>query len=288
MSKLPLFLIALVFPQFLNGKAPYIAYEKAFCCEPASPQYNPGLAERRDLFESLYEAYHLRFLDEEDYLIPPLIHFVWLGSPLPSHMLNMITTWEERHPGWIFHIWTDQDVEPFGLQNKLAFEQSSNFGQKSDIFRYEILYRFGGLYVDTDFECLKSFDTLHKSCEFYTGVCEYNNDLYNGLIGTKPRHPILKACIDNLSVAKKPKTNFDPLDIMGETGPYYFRKMFLAVAPSCEPGSVVAFPAAIFYPVPGIAKERINQKDTREQFIKPESMCIHYWNASWTYHHEEP
>jgi mannosyltransferase OCH1-like enzyme len=32
--------------------------------------------------------------------------------------------------------------------------------KKTDILRFEILYQFGGLHKDTDFECLKPIDDL--------------------------------------------------------------------------------------------------------------------------------
>lgn len=35
-------------------------------------------------------------------------------------------------------LWTDADVEAFGLENKEAYEAAGNFGQKSDILRYEV------------------------------------------------------------------------------------------------------------------------------------------------------
>lgn len=45
-------------------------------------------------------------------------------------------------------------------------------GERSDIFRLDILLHFGGVYVDTDFECLASFECLHAQSHmpFYTGV----------------------------------------------------------------------------------------------------------------------
>ncbi len=281
MKRLNCLFFSLILPSLLQAKVPYVPYEEAFPCEQASPQYNPGLNEKRAIYKSLYENYYSLDIEESDYLIPPLIHFIWLGSQIPAYILPMIQTWKEHHPGWIIKIWTDEDVEPFGLQNKQAFDQALAFAQQADIFRYEILYRFGGLYVDIDFECLKPFDALHKSCEFYTGICEYNNDLYNGLIGSVPRHPILKACIDNLKVIINPKNTYDTGRILEDTGPYYFRKIFLSLATSCEPGKTVAFPATFFYPIPGIAKEEVREQKTRENYLKPESMCIHYWNAGW-------
>ena len=53
-----------------------------------------------------------------------------------------------------FRIYYIQDLAGFDMKNKLAFSQASNWGMKSDILRYEILMKYGGVYVDTDYECL--------------------------------------------------------------------------------------------------------------------------------------
>jgi hypothetical protein len=67
----------------------------------------------------------------------------------------------------------DEDWSPeqkkFKMKNKDAFSGATNYGEKSDILRYEILSQFGGIYVDCDFECLKPFDDL-LSCAFFTGL----------------------------------------------------------------------------------------------------------------------
>lgn len=56
----------------------------------------------------------------------------------------------------------------FKLKNTNPYINGSNYGEKSDVLRYEILQQFGGIYVDCDFECLKSFDSL-LSCNFFSG-----------------------------------------------------------------------------------------------------------------------
>ena len=48
------------------------------------------------------------------------------------------------------------------MEKRDVFERAINPGMKSDIFRYEILKQIGGLYVDTDFECLKFTKTKNN------------------------------------------------------------------------------------------------------------------------------
>lgn len=267
----------LILPCFLSAKPLYVPYEKAFCAKEY-PANKIG-----SWYQSFYETYHHAYLEEKDYLIPPIIHFIWLGSSLPFTAQKMIETWREHHPGWIIKIWTDADVEPFGLRNKQAFDKSANFGQKSDIFRYEILYRFGGVYVDIDFECLQPFDSLHQSCEFYAGISQENNSLYNGLIGVKRQHPIMKACIDHLEITEPfsyAGNLFCALQILHQSGPHYFTNIFSLAAPACEAKKIALLPPTVAYPIPASFAGMITD-EVKQQYIRPETLCIHHWGCSW-------
>lgn len=266
------FLLITISPFLLCAKVPYVPYEEAFYPNDC-PYSDTG-----DLYKSFYEAYHNQNLEEENYLIPPLIHFIWLGSPLPEKMMKIIETWKKLHPTWTVKIWTDEDVPFFELQNREAFDKSINFGEKSDIFRYEILYLFGGIYADVDFECLQPFDSLHQSCEFYVGLHRDNQVIHNSIIGARRGHPIIKACIDNLRTSL---ADHDPYRIMRETGPYHLTKIFLSMASSCELGKTVVFPPTILYPFPNIFRDDMNNEEAKRQFVRPESIAIHYWSCSW-------
>ncbi|CAM9490094.1 unnamed protein product [Hapterophycus canaliculatus] len=125
---------------------------------------------------------------------------------------------EEREHGgggsgvWEVRLWTDEDVDGFGLENRAAYDVARNFGQKSDILRYEILLRHGGLYVDVDFLCLGSFDSLHARYEFYAGVSNTGTfELNNGLIGCRPGHPVMRDIVDRIRGSCSPPTPCPPL-----------------------------------------------------------------------------
>ena len=48
------------------------------------------------------------------------------------------------------------DLKLMILKNQKAYSSAKNWGMKSDILRYEILQKFGGVYIDTDYECLQN------------------------------------------------------------------------------------------------------------------------------------
>ena len=54
--------------------------------------------------------------------------------------------------------WDDEKLSDLNMVNKELLLKFKNYGAKSDIARLEILHQIGGLYLDTDFECLKQID----------------------------------------------------------------------------------------------------------------------------------
>jgi len=106
--------------------------------------------------------------------IPKIIHQIWIGGPVPQEFKDFMQSWRDAHPDWEYRLWTDEDVKTFGLYNQTFYDRSDNYGVKSDILKWEIIYRYGGLYVDTDYECLQSFDMYHYlngSCYTYNFQC---------------------------------------------------------------------------------------------------------------------
>ena len=74
-------------------------------------------------------------------LIPKIIHQIWLGSSLPEKYKRFQQSWKKYHPDWTYILWSEKEIEEFGLKNKKIYDKTKNLGQKSDIARYEILYR---------------------------------------------------------------------------------------------------------------------------------------------------
>lgn len=131
--------------------------------------------------------------------IPQTVHHIWLGGPLPARYRGWVSSWRLKHPHWEHRMWTDADLPSFKLINQAAFDAAANYGEKSDIWRYEILHRFGGLYVDTDFECLGCFDSVLRPFELVTGISNTGTvELNNGLIACRPKHPLMNELISSI------------------------------------------------------------------------------------------
>lgn len=238
------------------------------------------------MFNPLYDEYILNNYSYDTHArIPKIIHHIWLGSPLPEKFARYRQTWQKMHPDWTCILWDDAKVAKFGLHNLRAYCAATNYGERSDIVRYEVLHRFGGAYVDTDFECLQPFDVLHHSCDFYTGL--YPNPgggpvyILNGIIGSKPGHPILKRCIAGIKTPVK-KFN-DSSAIMDRTGPSHLgRCITTAIKAGDAIERTVVFPPTFFYPWSLVFRACKNRSETIRNCLRPESLAIHHWAASWT------
>lgn len=243
-----------------------------------SNYYTPSLIHTNPqwlLIKQLYDTYLLNPKYASQPRIPNIIHQIWLGSSLPERYQLLQQTWRDKHPDWQYFLWTEQEIEQFGLTNYAAYAAATNYGEKSDIARYEILYRFGGLYVDTDFMCIQPFDMLHHCCDFYAGVA-YGRvvSLYNGLIGAAPGHPVLSKCIESIA-HNVPSTN-TMLAILQRTGPLFFTHCFFDVIATCTGRSII-LPVSYCYPIP---------EDQRlcadyNSWLKPETIAVHFWHMAW-------
>ncbi len=166
----------------------------------------------------LYEKNKMaQFIQKGRYKIPPVVHFIWLGPrPFPPGSVENVRMWMAQNPGWTVKFWTDRNREcPCeGMEKVLVkdfvflklgkqYEQSQNWGEKSDLLRYEILFQEGGIYVDHDANCLRPFEGMNRGYDLFCGLETPHEPFVgrsitcgNAVIGSRPRHPTMAKVID--------------------------------------------------------------------------------------------
>ena len=132
--------------------------------------------------------------------IPRIIHQIWTGpNPLPAEFAAYVRRWQMLHPGWTHKLWTDADLAdhwPGMMPERWGATQAA----RSDMWRLLILARFGGLYVDTDFEPFRAFDPLVAGASLLAtriGVQGGTDDnIVNGLLAAEPGHPLILRMVE--------------------------------------------------------------------------------------------
>jgi mannosyltransferase OCH1-like enzyme len=167
--------------------------------------------------------------------IPRIIHQVWVGpDPLPEPFARFQETWRHHHPDWELRFWTDENL-PADLRRPEAYERLRSPVERCDILRLEMLARDGGVYVDCDFECLRSIDELVEDIDFFVAYIGPGRPAH-GITGAVPEHPIIVRSLAEI----QPKTWFG-YD-KDATGPPFFNRI-LADYPDAT-----IYPSAFFYP----------------------------------------
>lgn len=222
----------------------------------------------------LYDGWKIN-QSKSNYVIPRKIHQIWLGSEVPKKYELWRDSWLKYNKGYEYFLWDEKSILELGLTNEFAFLNTDNLGAKSDIARYEILQKIGGIYVDTDFECLKPFpDNFLTKPFFACTVFSDSPQLNNAIMGSAPASTFINLMV--ASTGKSIKSN-DVSKIMEGAGPIKLTEVFFTNFKKIE-NEVVIFPSNYFYPWPNfVMTGAINRYD----YILDESFAIHHWEVSW-------
>lgn len=94
-------------------------------------------------------------------LIPKYIHYCWFGKKkIPEEQEKFIEGWHEKCPDFEIIRWDESnyDVKKNKYMRK-AYEEE-RWGFVPDFARKDIIYRYGGIYLDTDVEIVRNLDEL--------------------------------------------------------------------------------------------------------------------------------
>jgi mannosyltransferase OCH1-like enzyme len=175
--------------------------------------------------------------------IPRVFHQIWLGpEPFPKEYAAYQRSWTSRHPDWELRVWTEETL-PDDLERREIYERLRRPAERSDLLRFELLARHGGVYLDADFECLRSIEPLLDGVSFF---CAYNDPgrANNAIVGSVPGHPLAALAIQEL----RPRETYGPVDKEG-TGPLFLNRLV------GEFPDVTVFAEELFYPRTPAARE---------------------------------
>lgn len=242
-----------------------------------------------EIFRNIYarNIIRARLQQSDSARIPLIVHQIWLGSQVPEKFHEWMKSWVNLL-GWEYKLWTDDDVKEMVLYNQKLYDRASNYGEKTDILRLEILWNYGGLYVDVDYECLKPeiFEELHKSFDFYIGFEPIEHglvyDMYktcNALIGAIPGHPLIQDFMEHMyENARK----YQYQTAIEKTGPDYLTRIIFAYEQndSSSQNRNIYLPCTFFCPFSAPEVKTLSQEELLLQ-MPLEAAAIHYWTGSW-------
>jgi hypothetical protein len=115
---------------------------------------------------------------------------------VPAYVINFIST---KCDGWEYIHFTDEDIIAYFKEHPLdefpliteQFNKIKLGAHKSDLFRYYYLYINGGFHIDSDAKIQANIDTIVKSYDFVSVYSAHEGTLFQGILGSTPKHPII-------------------------------------------------------------------------------------------------
>lgn len=94
-------------------------------------------------------------------MIPKVIHYCWFGrGQMPKLALKCIESWKKYCPDYEIKEWNEDNFDVNAIPYTREAYEARKFAFVSDYARFWILYRYGGLYFDTDVEVIRPFDDI--------------------------------------------------------------------------------------------------------------------------------
>lgn len=94
-------------------------------------------------------------------MIPKKIHYCWFGgNPIPDKNIHWMESWKKYCPDYEIIRWDESNYDI--TKNKYMYEayRAQKWGFVPDFARLDIIYNYGGIYLDTDVELISNIDEL--------------------------------------------------------------------------------------------------------------------------------
>lgn len=184
-------------------------------------------------------------------MIPRRLHRIWLGGrQRPGRYDRYWAEWQDMHPDWELTTWTEENLPQ--LRNAAAYEsvaltaRSAGISmtheravavQRADIVSYELVWRFGGVYINCDMSPLRPLDPLLEF-EAFAGL---EDDVYlcNAVLGGIQGSPVFDQVIHSLRFRLREHAG---AGMEVQTGPHALTEIARAL-----PSHITELPRETFY-----------------------------------------
>ncbi len=210
----------------------------------------------------------------EKRLIPKTLHYCWFGgSPLPPVMKKCVESWKAVCPDYEIVEWNEDNYDV--KRNRFVREahQAGKWAFVSDVVRMDVVYRYGGVYLDTDVELIKPLDRFLYDPAF-CGMEFPNFPALSLPFGAVSGNVIIGALRDMYNTLPfiKPDGEYD----MTPCTKYHamlFRELGLSGENSLQRvGGFTVYPMDVFCPLhPNLVYECLTEN----------THSIHYYTGSW-------
>lgn len=141
-------------------------------------------------------------------MIPKKIHYVWVGGKeKPKDIKRCINTWKKHLKDYEIIEWNENNFDINSHPFCKAAYAAKKWAFVSDYIRAYVIYKEGGIYLDTDVLVLDNFDNFLNNKAF-VGF-ENIDHPFTAVFGAEKNHPLLKDMLDYYDKLEDYKFSFE-------------------------------------------------------------------------------
>ena len=193
---------------------------------------------KRKILELLLKIYELknynkpyRIFKQNYYPIIPLNIFqTWYTKDLPYHMNQKVELLKNQHPRFKHYLFDDNDCREF-IKNNYdervfnTYDKLIPGAYKADLWRYCVLYKMGGIYMDIKLSCINGFRLIELTENEHLVKDRPINSIFNSFMVCKKGNFFLLKAINK--IVENVKNNFYGSSALSPTGPEMLGKLII-------------------------------------------------------------
>lgn len=131
-------------------------------------------------------------------MIPHIIHYCWFGrNTKPQIAIECISTWKKFFEGWEIKEWNEDNYDLSGIPYIEDAYRLKKWAFVSDYVRLDVLYKYGGIYLDIDVEFIKPLPEGYLNYRGFAGF-ECTGVVSPGLIfGVEKGNELIGKVVDS-------------------------------------------------------------------------------------------
>lgn len=135
-------------------------------------------------------------------MIPKIIHYTWFsGEPFPEKVQQCIDSWHRYMPEYEYIFWDAERIKEIDSVWLTECLEKKKWAYAADMVRMYAVYKYGGIYLDTDCMVYKSFDDflgepcfIGKEMYIHTGEGPMHQNLTSHCFGAEKGNEYIARC----------------------------------------------------------------------------------------------